>query len=158
MMATLAPWWRERSQREQLLLAIMAALLLIVGLWLGVLRPLAAARDAAAERLALAETELGDVRAMAEPLRRAEALARPQAQTPLIEQVRRRIAEAGLTAERVEAAGDGVAVRIAAVKPVAILRWLAQAEGVDGMVVEQLQISRNSDDTLAVELALGRRA
>lgn len=157
MTTTLAPWWRERSQREQCLLAIMAGLLLVVGLWLGVLRPVAAARDAAAARLALAETQLGEVRAMTEPMRRAEAQARPQAQAPLIEQVRRRIADAGLTAERIEAAGDGVAVRIAAVKPVAILRWLAQAESVDGMVVEQLQISRNSDDTLAVELALGRR-
>ena len=44
MMALLLPWWRDRSPREQLLLGTMASLLAMVTLWLGVLRPLAAAR------------------------------------------------------------------------------------------------------------------
>ncbi|MFZ4109668.1 MAG: type II secretion system protein GspM, partial [Polymorphobacter sp.] len=44
-MALILPWWRDRSPREHLLLALLAGLVGIVTLWFGVLRPLADAGD-----------------------------------------------------------------------------------------------------------------
>nr|WP_310523883.1 type II secretion system protein GspM [Polymorphobacter sp.] len=153
MMAMVMPWWRDRTRREQWLLAVMGALLAVVVLWLGVMRPLAVARDAAAARHLAAVTGLGDVQAMGGAIRRAEA--RGGAAVPLVELVSQRASEAGLTAERMETSGDGrVTVRIAAVRPVVMLRWLGDIEARDGVVVERVTINRNDDATLAVELAL----
>jgi general secretion pathway protein M len=155
MMALALPWWRDRSAREQWLLAIAGGLVLAMLAWLVVLRPLAAAGAAAGARRAAAIAALGDVRAMAGAVRAAEARGRASTAVPLAELVGRRAAEAGVTPERIEASGDGrVTMRIAAIKPAPLLRWIADLEGRDGVVIDQLGIVRNPDATVAAELAL----
>ena len=153
MMAMVLPWWRDRSRREQWLLGVMGGLLAVVVLWLGVMRPLGAAQAAAQARHVAAVTGIGEVKAMAAAIKRAEARRTPG--VPLVELVSRRAGEAGLTAERMETSGDGrVTVRIAAIRPVVMLRWLGEIEARDGVVVERAARTRNEDATLAVELAL----
>ncbi|HEV7227319.1 type II secretion system protein GspM [Brevundimonas sp.] len=51
-----AEWFAARSARERLLLKVLAALGLVALLWYGVIQPLASARAAAMERIALHET------------------------------------------------------------------------------------------------------
>lgn len=153
MMAMVLPWWRDRSRREQWLLGVMGALLAIVVLWLGVMRPLAAARAAAESRHAAAVTGLGEVKAMGAAIRQAEA--RGTSGVPLVELAGRRVSEAGLTASGIESSGDGrVTVRIAAVRPPMMLRWIAEMEARDGVVVDHVSMTRNTDATVAVDLML----
>lgn len=155
MMATLLPWWRDRSSREQWLLGIMAGLLVIVIAWFGIIRPIAAARDAATARHAEAIQSLGDVQAMAGTIRAAEARRGKRREMPLVELVNDRAAGAGFTFARLDKNGDGrVNGRIDAIKPVAMLRWISDLEARDGVIVDQLRITRNADETVAVDLAL----
>lgn len=155
MTALVLPWWRERSRREQVLLLIMAALLLAIILGLGVLRPLARARADAAERFAVATTALGDVRSMTTAIRAAEVRTRPAGATPTIERVGSRATAAGLTTEQLGSEADGrVTMRVPAVKPAMLLRWIAELEAEDGIIVDRLAVTRNGDQTVAADLAL----
>jgi general secretion pathway protein M len=156
-MAGAMTWWRRLSQREQLLVAIMLVLLLGVGLWLGIVRPLAALRDDLTTRQTMADATLTDVTSMGRQIRTARATAGPQ--LPLLERVRTSADAAGLTLEQLEKAGDGsVTLRIAAVRSPALLGWLADLETRQGVVVDRLSATRNDDASLAVDIALRNRA
>lgn len=155
MMALILPWWRDRSVREQWLVGIMAALLVVVVAWLGVIRPVGAARANAEARHDAAEQALGDVRVMTGEIRSAEQRGRPSQAVPLVELVSRRASEAGLTTERMETSGDGrVMVQIGAVRPMPLLRWLGEIEARDGIVIDQMTAGRNADATISVTLSL----
>jgi general secretion pathway protein M len=155
MMALILPWWRDRSPREQVLLGIMAGLLLVITLWLGVLRPLAAAGDRAAARHATAVAALGEVRSLTGAIRAAEARRRPASDTPMLERVRASASAAGLTLDALESSGAGqVSLRISAIKPVPLLRWIADLEQRDGITTISLATNRNADQTLAATLTL----
>ena len=155
MMALFLPWWRDRSPREQVLLAIMAVMLASVILWLGVLRPLAGAGDRAAVRHATAVSTLGEVRSLTGAIRAAEARRRPGNDTPPLERVRASASAAGLTLDTLERNGAGeVNARIAAIKPAPLLRWIADLEVRDGITTTLLASNRNADQTLSVTLTL----
>jgi general secretion pathway protein M len=155
MMALALPWWRDRSPREQIMLAIMAGLLIIVTLWLGIVRPLAVAGDRAAARHATAIADLGEVRRMTIAIRAAEARRRGRADTPLLDRVRASASAAGLTPDALESSNiTEVSMRITAIKPVALLRWIASLEEQDGITPTRLASRRNTDQTLAVTIIL----
>ncbi|WP_426166453.1 type II secretion system protein GspM [Sandarakinorhabdus sp. DWP1-3-1] len=155
MTALVLPWWRERSRREQILLLVLAVLVLAITLGFGVLRPLAQARAEAADRLSVATVALGDVRGMAAAIRAAEVRTRPAEALPTIERVGSRASAAGLTTERLDSdAGGRVTMRVPAVKPAMLLRWIAELETADGIIVDRLAITRNGDQTIAADLAL----
>lgn len=157
MMALLLPWWRDRSAREQWLVGGMAVLMLVVFTWLAILRPVEAARARAEARLAAAVAGLGDVRALTPLIRAAQARSGPLQSIPLVELISRRASEAGLTVEAMQTSGDGrVTLRIAAVRPVALLRWIAEIETRDGVVVERVALTRNADATIAADLVFRR--
>jgi general secretion pathway protein M len=159
MKAVFAPWWRDLSRREQWLVAIAAVLAIIVMVWLVVLRPLHAARAQAEARYAAASLALADVAAAGKRIRIAEARGRNNSAMPLVELVSDRVLAAGLTVESMTTSGDGqVSLRIPAVRPALILRWIADIERNDGMLVEQVAIIRNDDATVAVDLVLRRGA
>lgn len=156
-MAAAMTWWRGLTRREQLLVAIMMVLLVVVGLWLGVLRPLAALDADIAARQTAAELALADVSSMGRQIRAARQA--PQASGPLLERVRLSGDAAGLTLEQLEKTGNGsVTLRIAAVRSPALLHWLAELESREAAVVERLSATRNEDASLAVDLALRARA
>lgn len=156
-MAGATTWWRGLSRREQLLVTVMLVLLIVVGLWLGALRPLAALNADIAARQTAAEAALADVSSMGRQIRAARQAPLPAA--PLLERVRLSGDAAGLTLEQLERAGDGsVTLRITAVRSPALLRWLAELETREGAIVERLSATRNEDASLAVDLALRSRA
>ena len=157
MMAVLMPWWRDRTLRERWLLAIMAVLLAGLLLWLGALRPLAAAREAAQARGQRALASLAQVERQAQSIRTAAG--RPASTMPLAEQVSARLSAAGLAAEQLSASGDGrVSVRLAAVRAPVLLGWLAALQAGDGLIVERLDARRNSDGSVMADISLRRAA
>jgi general secretion pathway protein M len=149
MMAALAPWWHQRSRREQALLAMAAALLAALLVWLAALRPLGQARAAALEEAATAQAQLAQARALA-----AAIQARPAPPAgPVLDILNRRLAEAGLTPARLEAQGPGQAVvEIAAVNGRLAIGWAAALEQRDGLVVDALEATRNSDQSVRLRL------
>ncbi len=157
-MTSRAAQWQAFSPRERGLIAVAAALALAVLLWLAILRPLAATRAAAEARLATATLDVAAVTAMTAAIRAAEARVPAGGEMPLPELAARRIAEAGLSAEPVQALPDGaVALRIAAVRAPVLLAWLATRERDDALVIERARLRRNGDATIAADVVLRRR-
>jgi general secretion pathway protein M len=156
-MAGVMRWWTQLSRREQILVAVMLALLTGIGLWLGVLRPLAAMREEIATRQVAATAAIDEVTAMGRQIKSARAEAVPA--LPLLERVKVSADAAGLTLEQLQKAGDGsVTLRIAAVRSPALLGWLGELETRQGIIVERLSAVRNDDATLAVDLAFRNRS
>lgn len=151
MMASLSPWWAQRSGREQLLIAVAAALLAALLAWLLILRPLAGARAAALDDARAAQAQLAQARALAAAIK-----ARPAAPAgPVLDLVGRRLAEAGLTTTRLEAQGSGQAmVEIAAVNGRLLIGLAAALEQRDGLVVDELEASRNADQSVRARLLI----
>lgn len=153
-MTAFQAWWRDRTRREQWLLAIMAGLFVAVVGWLGIVQPVMQARLDTADRLARASVDLGAIRSDTIKIRAAEARLRAAAAEPLIETVRRRAGEAGFTGETIAGSDDGrVTMRLPAVKPATLLRWTADIEARDNVIIDRLAVTRNADATVAVELA-----
>jgi len=153
MMTVFTPWWNDRTPRERALLAIMAALLAAVLVWLVVLRPLGAARAQATADASAAVARHAEAQALIAAIR-----ARPAATgVPVQDILNRRLAEAGLQAARLEAQGSGQAVgEIAAVNGRLLLGWASGLEVRDGLVIDQLEATRNPDQSVRVRLTVRR--
>lgn len=158
-MMAMKNWWRERSPREQRLLAAMAVLAVIVIGWLGIIRPLSLAKTDARERHARAVVALADLRELR--LQSQNASARPAlaVDEPLGPFVTRSAADIGLTLERIDAEGPNqVKINIAAVRPAAFFGWAQRLEVRHGLVVQQVAAFRNADTTVAVQATIRRPA
>lgn len=157
MSVSILGWWRDRTGRERWLLGIMLVLLGLVIGWFGVLQPLRDARADAAARLAQASGDLADINASAATIHATEKRARTRHAAPLLDTVRQRAADAGVPAEALAGNGEGaMTLRMAAVKPAALLGWIAEIEARDGIGVDRMVLTRNADATVAVELGLRR--
>jgi general secretion pathway protein M len=153
----LIQWWRGLTRREQLLLMAASTLFVLVFGWLGIIKPLQNAGADTAARLTAATADLGEIKALTPMIRSAEARARGAMAASTIDTIRSRIAEAGLTAEGIVDDGTGrVTLRIPAIKPAALLKWIADVETIDGVIVDKLEITRNGDATVAAELGFQR--
>ena len=153
-------WWRERSLREQRLLLVMFALLVMVLGWLLVIRPLGDALDRAQSDHAQAVTALAEARGHADAARRLEGERGPAATLPIEGLVRQTSAGAGFTNARIAAQGPARATfAIDAARPQPFFTWVRVLER-RGIAVETLRARANGDRTLAVEAvfrARGRR-
>ncbi|WP_323810278.1 type II secretion system protein M [Sphingobium baderi] len=134
MMERWKTMWGERSPREQWMLGVMFALLAVVVLWLGIVRPLEMAQRSAHAALGAATDRHASIRGKVKLLKSLpRAVAPASSGTPLDQFVGQSAGEAGLTLERAQAQGaDRMVIAIAAVRPVALLTWLAglEAQGV----------------------------
>jgi general secretion pathway protein M len=146
-------WWQDRSSREQQLIGLMLALLAGTILWLGVWRPITALRTSAQADARAAATRLAQARAHA-----AAIAARPAAAGGrLADLISQRLAQAGLQAARMDAAGDGqLVVELAAINGRLLLGWATALEQRDGLVIEQLEASRNPDQSVRARLLVRR--
>jgi general secretion pathway protein M len=149
MMAMISPWWAQRSGRERRLLGVMLVLLAALLVWLLLLRPLASARAAAQADAVAAAAQLAQGQALAAAIK-----ARPAATpAPVLDVLNRRLAEAGLRPERLEAQGPGQAlVEIAAINGRLLIGWASALEQQDGLVIEQLEAARNPDQSVRARL------
>ena len=154
MIERLKVWYSDRSPREQRMLGIMMALLVIVVGWLAILRPLDSGLAQARADHALAIMRLERVRGDARALESGRAVATDSAQAL----VSRLADQAGFSPTRLDPGAEGrVLTGLASAKPVALTRWLEALEA-QGVFVEQISIRPNSDATLAVDATFRARA
>lgn len=150
-------WFSGRTLREQRMLIVMAALLLAVVVWLGVVRPVLAWRAAAADRAQAAAATLAEVRASVASLGPARPAARPPAEglEPLI----RRTAEAaGLEVVTAMSPSGQLGFQLSRVSSGRLFAWLAALETDHRLTVCSLGVVENADATLNVEGALASGA
>ncbi|MEI9928412.1 MAG: type II secretion system protein GspM [Sphingomonas sp.] len=130
-------WWRARSRREQVLLAVMAALLAGVVLVYGVVKPLQAMRAQAISDIITYETLDARIRA-------AGALApgsAPARSGPPASVVTSAAASAGLTARTAPLPG-GVRATIADGSYDSVMAWLADVGGTSGLTIRRVALQR----------------
>lgn len=147
-------WWRERSEREQVMLAIMAALAALVFGWLLIVRPLDMALSNARADQDAAIARLERVRAAAAMLDDT-----PDAPTESAHAlIARSAAAAGFVPTRLDPGANGaVMLGLSSAKAVALSKWLKSLE-MQGVHVEQITVRPNSDSTLSVDATLKARA
>jgi len=158
MKASVLIWWKERSGREQVLLAIMGLLLLVLMLWFAVVRPLDAwVRDGRETyRQTLADRAMID-RGMAE-IRTIRAGPVAPLPKPLAQGVRDIALQAGFSDVQSEPGSNGTArLSIAAVRSEAFFPWLRTATQRHGLIVQSMNAVPNSDRTLSVVVTVRER-
>ena len=130
MMERLQTLWDERSPRERWMLGVMFALIAVVALWLGILRPIDAAQRSAHDALREATDRNAAIRAKVKLLKSLpQAAGAVDAAVPLDQFIGQSAGEAGLTLERAQPQGaDRLDLAIASVRPVALFSWLAGLE------------------------------
>ncbi|WP_341904528.1 type II secretion system protein GspM [Sandarakinorhabdus limnophila] len=149
MMAIFSPWWAQRTGRERVLLGLMLVLLAALLFWLLLVRPLAAARATAQADATAASTRLAQGQGLAAAIK-ARPAANPAA---VIDVLNRRLADAGLQPARLEAQGTGQALlEIAAINGRLLIGWATALEQNDGLVIEQLEATRNPDQSVRARL------
>ena len=159
MIASLASWWRSRSRREQMLLAILFVLFGITLAWLLIVRPLGDSLAAARERHGEAVIALAEAKAGARAIGSLER-SRPAALGGPVEQaVTESASAAGFQLSRIQAEAAGtVSLAIEAARPQALFAWVSEMEGGKGLIVERLTAKANSDRTLSAQITFRARS
>lgn len=150
----LMQWWQGRTVRERRLLGAMLVLLAATALWLLVVRPANAWREAASERRARAEATAAAVsrdlgRLAARP--RAAAAAGREGLEPL---VRRTAEAAGLAPVLAMDADGGLGFQLASAPSGPALAWVSALETDHGLRVCRLSVVENADATVQFEGSL----
>lgn len=150
-------WWTTRTQRERRLLAVMAGLLVVFGLWFGVHRPLAQARAAAERRYDRALQEEGAIEAAVARIRVLRAAgAGASRKTPAAEAVNASAAAAGVTLSRVEPdPAGGVQVAVGGIAPAQLFPWLAALQQDYGVTPRHLTIVKDEQGGLSMDATFG---
>ena len=148
MIARARNWWRERTPREQGLLALLASIGVPILLWYGVVRPF----DRALEKAHLVRDanarNLAEVLLMANRVRTADRPGRGG--QPVDHLVRSEAEGAGFTVASTVRDGDGAVLTIDAVRSEPFFAWIAAAKRRHGLIVTRLSVRPNSDSTLSV--------
>jgi general secretion pathway protein M len=154
----LKSWWRTRTSREQKLLLAMIALAALVFAWLLIIRPLSDALSRARERHGDAVLAVAQARAQAQTISGLRQTAPPPLTMPIDSLLNQSASEAGFPVTRVEREGDNQAtISIQPVRPQAFFAWVSQMEQRNGLLVERLTASTNSDLTLQATVTFRRR-
>lgn len=146
-------WWQARTRREQILLGVMGAALLVFVLWFGVQRPIAQGKAAAAERYERALTDRTVVEAAA---RRISALRREAGgevkRIPVAEAVNASAAAASLTLASVAPEADGgVQAKVGGVAPGQLFGWLASLQRDYGVTPRHLTVIKDDAGGLSAD-------
>ena len=147
-------WWDGRSVREQRMLMVMGLLVAAVLIWLLVLRPAWAWREAAAERrveatASLTRIESGLAGQTPTDARATLALAE-------VEQAARSAAEAaGLTVVLSVDGQGGIAFDASGVTSAGLFGWLSTLEADYGVETRAVTVVENADATLDATGVLG---
>ena len=154
MIQSIGLWWDGRSVREQRMLGIMGLLIAAVLIWLLLVRPAFAWREAAAERRIEATAGLTRI----ESGLAARAPTKAGAAMPLaeVEQAVRSAAEAaGLNVTLSVDEAGGIGFDAPGVTSAALFGWLASLKADYGVEPRDLTVIENADATLDASGALG---
>lgn len=146
-------WWTMRTPREQVLIGVAAAIALVVVLWLGVWRPLAAAHDAAQARYArVAATERRVQLAVAQIGALRRSARRPPAPMAAAEALSAEGQAAGIAFSRMEDdPGGGVHVVIDTVAPTLLFPWLGKLQREHGVAAQHLTVVKADANAVSVD-------
>jgi general secretion pathway protein M len=157
MIATLKTLFEQRSLREKRMLIVMAALALLTIVWGGIIRPVSDALSSARERHAGAVVRMGETQARLAVLQALQRNRPAALGGPLDAIVRARANDAGFPLSLANPVGnDRVQIAIASARPGALLGWIGDLEG-SGILVDQLNVTNNGDQTVAVQMTLKAR-
>lgn len=147
-------WWRGLTLRERRLIAVMLALIAVVVLWLGIVRPIGDARARARADHLIAVDRAGRIEAAVAALRGAAATVPPPLEATLDQVVSQSAGEAGFTLDSSAIEGnDRVAIAIAAARPAALFAWLDTLEA-RGIVVETVTVTPVANNAVGARLLL----
>lgn len=135
-----AAFWRQRSRREQVYLAVMLAALAAFVYWFALVAPLRTLAANAERRHVAAQTEqVAFPGVLAELALRRGAAAGPVQAPALVQSA----AAAGITVSADDSADAGrVSLRFEGVPPQALFAWLAQLRSDQGLVPTQATLGR----------------
>lgn len=154
-MTAIRSWFTGRSRREQLMLLVMAALLAVVLVWYVVLVPIGDGLSDARARLNDATLREASTRAQLDAIARLGHL--PAFAGAVDQAVRTSADTAGFALGQLNPVGPGrVQIGIASAKGGALMAWLATLER-QGLLVEELRLTNNGDQTLAATITLRAR-
>jgi general secretion pathway protein M len=146
--------WAARSRREQIMLAVMGAALVLVLGWFAVLQPLNGAVKASEARLGKA----GDRFAQLDAAAKAGGLPLTTDQ-PLNAVVDTSAAAAGLTIDRRREEADGrLTVWLTGADSGLMMTWLTALARGQGIAVTEMTASRADGGLLEAQITLGRTA
>jgi general secretion pathway protein M len=154
MIQTAGLWWDGRSAREQRMLAVMGLLIAAVLIWLLVIRPAFAWREAAAERRGEATASLTRI----ETGLAARTPTKAGAPMPLaeVEQAARGAAEAaGLSVTLSVDEAGGIGFDAPGVTTATLFGWLSSLKTEYGVEVAEVTVIENADATLDATGVLG---
>jgi len=159
VLARLRQQWVARSPREQLMLAVMAAILLLVGGWYGVLQPLDQAAAASEQRVRIAAGRLAALEAAARAGTASPGALAAEARRPLQAVVAAAAQASGVTIDRHREEPDGrLTVWIAGMEPSLMMTWLSSLARVHGIAVTDVTASRIEGGLLEAQITLARPA
>ncbi|WP_292032524.1 MULTISPECIES: type II secretion system protein GspM [unclassified Brevundimonas] len=162
MIQTAGLWWGGRSAREQRMLAVMGLLIAAVLVWLLVVRPAWAWREAAADRRIEATASLARIEgglAARGATTKAEASASATMNLAEVEQAARSAAEAtGLPVTLSVDETGGIGFDAPGVTSAALFGWLATLKTEYAVDAVDLTVIENADVTLDARGSLKGRA
>ncbi|WP_269716778.1 type II secretion system protein GspM [Caulobacter sp. NIBR2454] len=152
-------WFKSSTRREQVLLALMAALVAVLILWFAVITPLKAWREGAERRY---DEALAVKVAVDRDLARIAVLekgsaGRPRASGPVEQRARQAAVEAGLDIARADTVDGDLVVWLEGASPTAAFGWLAALHRED-IAVRRLTVLKNDTGGLDVEVGLAGRS
>lgn len=146
-------WRQGLTRRERRMVDFAAALTALVVLVYGVILPLGAAYDAAAERHGESVRRSAALTASLDALTAAPSA---KAAGPFDQRIASTAQEAGLVVQSLQPQGqDRVVVSIAGAPASAALRWLDRMGG-SGLAVESLALRPTGDGAVALDVTLRR--
>ncbi|MEM1132489.1 MAG: type II secretion system protein GspM [Pseudomonadota bacterium] len=155
-MAGLRDWWAGLSQREQILIGILAFLLAAVALFYGVVRPLWVGSWDAETQYRQTALRAAGVQARLDMLAKAPPAKAPATSGPLSTLIGADAAERGFALESNVAAGnDMTTIALTGANPTAFMQWLLALEE-QGVVVQQLSMQPVAQGNVAVRADLMR--
>lgn len=158
MTGTLRSWWRGRTLREQRLLLVMGALFALVLVWLLIIRPINDGLSAARERHGAAVLRLAEARGQAAAIAALAGAPQTRLEAPLTTILSNAAGEAGFTVSRAEPDGAGRATLVMGpVRPQAFFGWVRQMEERHSLLVERMNATANSDQSLSVQVTFRTR-
>lgn len=134
-----ARWWAQRSPREQLLLAVAAAAIVLYAGVAGGVRPILAARAGAAADIARYDADLA--RLAAAPPGDPQA----QAQRPVTAVLTETAPQFSLDIQMIEAEGDGVRVELGDAAFADVMRWIDQLHRSYSLRSVSVEMDRRAD-------------
>jgi len=156
--APLKAAWAERTVREQLMLAGLGALVILVIAWYGVLAPALSWRsEARADHEAAVARYETMVAGVARYRAEVQAAAQPRAGAALRTVVGTSAAERGLAISRVQPLEDGrLGVWMEGVSDDALMAWLVALSRDEGVRVDQISLDREGDRLVRAQMVLVR--